>query len=433
MTDYVKSVLSISIFCVIKKLVSSNKIALIGWALSLVWIGYRTLPAYPVYPAILLCYLAVYFFLCHMEKDDKLSLTYSAMLITISSLFRHDLAGFTAITILTALLIRSILRGKKTWVFVGCYVASYLIIGLPIIVFVFINIDLKELVSQLILIPAEIMKKYRWLPYPNISFKNIVYFIFPLVLLAGFMISFLRICKDKASDNFKYGIFVISLTGILFFNQLRVRSDIYHLLPVALNSIILIPILWWLFSDKITIELRWVKNSIFIVILSIIFIIPIHEKLRSISKEYFQISKRSGLKRAGYSRIPDNLEKVVSYIQNNTTKNETIYVGVKNHDQFIVNYPAIYYLSARNYPTRFHQFDPGVSNTLSAQKHIVNELEISSTRKLILTQSYWYEPNDTRIDMKIDILDGYIKKYYEFEAEFGIFEVWNKKTVTIND
>lgn len=429
----VKSTLSISIFYVIRKLVFSNKIALIGWAMSIVWIGENTLPVYPVYPAILLTYLAVYFFLCHIEKNDNLLLIYSVMLITASSIFRHDLAGFTAVTILTAMLIRSVFNGKTTWPIIRCYVASYLIIGLPILVFIFINIEPKELVSQLLLIPAEIMPKYRWLPYPYLSRGTIAFFVFPLVLLTGFMVSLLRIIRYKESDNICYGIFVISLQGLLFSNQVRVRSDIWHLLPVALNSIILIPILWSLLSKTLIPYRRWIINSIFIVTFSIIFISPTHKKLHSIEINYFATNKKYGLKRAGYSRIPEDLEKVVSYIQNITTKDETIYVGVKNHDQFIVNHPIIYYLAARNYPTKFHQHDPGVSNTLSAQKQIIKELEISSTRKLILTKSYWFEPNDTRIDSKIDMLDVHIKRIYELEAEFGRYEVWSKKAVIINN
>lgn len=423
---FVKSMLSISIFLVIGKLVFSNAFALIGWALSVVWIGHLTLAAYPVYPALLLSYAAVYFILCYWAEGGNLPLVFCGMSVTLSALFRHDLAGFTAVSILSGLLVRGLLSGKLDRKGVGLYLVSYLIIGFPILVYILNHISFRELYNQLILIPADVIPKYRWLPYPAFTFMNRVFFIFPSVVALGLITFVFRILRKREGDNTSYGIFVISLQGILFFNQARVRSDIFHLLPVALSSIVLISILWSCFSSRLPMKIRWAAHTVFISLLCVTFASSFEMKFKSISKEYFILRRTSKLERAGFSGIPVALEQVISYIQNSTTEDETIYVGVMNHDKSLVNCPAVYYLSERNYSSRFHQFEFGVSNTVRAQKQIVKELESSSTRKLVLTNGYWFEPNGTRVDLKIDIIDGYIRKFYTLETRYGGFEIWNR-------
>lgn len=420
----IKALIAIVIFAIIRKLLSSNKAAILGWILALFWIGAADYPAYPVYPAILLIYLAIYFFLIHIEKNNSSALISSSILLTVSAIFRHDFAAYAAVTILSLLLLRKATEKRTTWFAISSYLGGFLIVGLPFLYFILIKFNLTQLFNQLIIHPLEITNKYRWLPYPPPSLENIAFYIFPLISVIGVCFSLFRIIKNKKTDPLSYGILTISLLGVLFFNQARARSDIIHLFPTAINSIILVPIMWVILSQLFSPNHRWVIRLLFIIAFTFTFISPIKKKILSFKTDSFIITGNHDLERAGYAQLPVHLKEIIKYIQSNTSSEEAIYVGVNNHDKFIINDIIIYYLSCRNYATRYHEFSPGIANTLLGQKTIISELKNSSNKLIVLSPGYWYEPNDTKIDFNIDIVDSYIRKNYDLKSSFGDYDVW---------
>ena len=128
-----------------------------------------------------------------------------------------------------------------------------------------------------------------------------------------------------------------------------------------------------------------------------------------------------------YQFITEDIKKVVSYIKMNTSKDDYIYVGVKNHDQFVTNYIAIYFLSNRNYTSRYHILNPGVQTTLKVQKEMVNEFKNRPPRLALLLTRFRTEPNLSSIDTKTDILDNYIASNFELKETYGFYEIWMKK------
>ena len=72
----IKSFLSIIIFLIIRRL-ASNKTAIIGWVMSLIWIEYTYFYVYPVYPAALFIFISIYFLLFHMEQEKTSYVVFS--------------------------------------------------------------------------------------------------------------------------------------------------------------------------------------------------------------------------------------------------------------------------------------------------------------------------------------------------------------------
>ena len=105
----IKSLLSLVVFLIIR-LLSSNKYALIGWAMSLIWGGHINFPAYPVYPSLLFTYISVYLLLLHFKQDKKYYIHLCAVSIVLAILFRHDLGGVAAIVITLVLIIRKLMK-----------------------------------------------------------------------------------------------------------------------------------------------------------------------------------------------------------------------------------------------------------------------------------------------------------------------------------
>jgi hypothetical protein len=135
------------------------------------------------------------------------------------------------------------------------------------------------------------------------------------------------------------------------------------------------------------------------------------------------------IQRATYQYISEDYKQIVSYVKKNTSKDDYIYVGVKNHDQFIFNDAIIYFLTGRNCATKYHELNPGHTTTLKIQEKMVNELRTNDTRLVVLAVRNRSEDNLSGIDTKINVLDNYIAANYELKEQLGLFEVWMKKGI----
>lgn len=431
----VKSLLAIITCAAIKKTCSSNAIAITGWFIALIYIGKFEFPAYPVYSAILLILVGVYFIIDYIQNNKTQHLIYAGFIITTAFMFRHDLAGMAAISIIFTLFLKNILENKTFFRSGFTFISGMLLVGLPILIYLANAIGIPLIIDQILLTPAEIMPRYRSLSYPtSLSYNSIQFYVYPFVLFAGFSVSIISIIRLKLHNRLSYGLFLLSLIGIFFLNQLRVRSDSIHLLPVVLLSSNVGPILFYILykktKDNLQVKLSRASAYLLLTIITVPLINPVFQKIKSINSNYFTLSNNSY--RSGYAYVEKSLQDLVLYIKNNTNINDTIYVGVDNHDHFIINDVIIYFLANRSCATKYHELHPGVTNTLNIQNDIIQEIEDTSAKLIILAPRYWKEPNETRIDSKIDCLDNYIREKYEFKKAFGIYKVWSQKSSVAN-
>ena len=153
---------------------------------------------------------------------------------------------------------------------------------------------------------------------------------------------------------------------------------------------------------------------------------PVTQKLTTITQNFTLPNKQY---RVGYAQIDQDLENLASFLRKNSSNMDAIFSGVTNHDQFIINDVIVYFLSSMRYSTKYHELHPGVTTTLPIQNMIINELENSAPRFVVLTSGYWHEPNETTTDLKIDRLDQYIRNNFKLFKIFGKYEIW----VPIND
>ena len=423
----IKSLLSLFIFLIIR-LLSSNKTAIVGWIMSLVWIEYSYFHAYPVYPAILFTFICIYCLLLHMKQDNLFYVVLGAVSMVCAILFRHDLGGLAAVAIALVLLLQKIMGRQKSWSPLICYIATGVITAMPAIIYFVVASDIEAIFNDLILIPLDMVGTQQRLPYPPLSRYNLPFFVFPFVLLAG-VITFFISLKGKMGNTVVYGILLISLVGIVFINQLWGRSDTIHLLPVALAGILLAPILFHVLSSMLSLNSRlyWVFFVLFIITFAITLSKPINKKMLFLPNNYNIAVVNPDIERAKYPFIPQDYKKVVSYIKKYTSKDDYIYVGVKNHDQFVFNDAIFYFLSERKSATKYHELNPGHTTTLEIQEEMVEEIRTTSTRLIVLAERYRKEANPSGIDTKIDLLDNYIFNNYEFKEKYGLFEIWMKK------
>lgn len=429
----IKSLLSLSIFLIIRSL-SSNTTAVIGWVMSLVWLQHSSFPAYPVYPSILFIFFSIYFLLIYMKEQKHYCVILSALSIVCAVLFRHDLGGYAAIVVTIVLIIRK-LAGVQSWAPLISFIASGIIAGLSVMFYFYINSATEFMLNDLISIPMAFLK-YQILPYPSLSRYTLPFFVFPIVLIIGIATSVIQI-KRKKDDTTAYVVLLISLIGIFFFNQVRVRSDIIHLLPVALSGILLAPILLYTLMKRLSLNI-WMYRTIFVLFFIVFGVtlskpVEVIDRLLSTTNGYIVKHINSDIERANYLNINADIKDTVVYIKDNTSKNEKIYVGVKNHDQFVFNDVIIYFLAERNCISRYHVLNPGVHTTLQVQREVIDEFKKQSPRLVVLVPRSGSEPNLSNVDTHIDLLDNYINNNYELIKTFGIYEIWMKRYNAIHD
>ena len=426
----IRSLIPVFIFIIIKNLNFSKKIAYFCWGMALIWSSYSGFPAYPVHTALLFIFISILCFLTYLSSKKNLWLFLAAAFMGLSALFRHDLAAMATAATLTTLFINIKKEKNSFWPPIVYFMGGYLLVGLPVTVYFVNAIGLQTFIDYLIILPAEIIPKYRAVPYPSILDFELQFFIFPLILLGAFLISLKAIFREKSQKYSSYTVFQLGLMGILFMNQVRVRSDNIHLLPVALVSITTIPA-WFSFLKSYQKRLRPTAQKlsalIYGLVICLVFIVPIVEKVLSINKDYFKLHANQTVPAATYITIPNDLENLAIYLQSITSENESIYVGVKNHDQFIANDVIIYFLSNRQYGTRYHELHPGIANTLAVQQEIIQEINNVLVRVIVLTSRPSFEDNDSKIDSGVDLLDNYIAINFELTEQIGEYEVWIRR------
>jgi len=419
----VRSLLALCGFLIIKTLGFSIKAAVVGWAMALAWTTSTWFAAYPVYVALVLILAGIVFYLHHLENKRARWPFYSGLLMALGATFRHDLGGMAAIVLLIALFLGKARGADGDWRSIGAYVGGILLAGLPVVLYLIAAVGIGPVVDQLIVTPADVMPRYRWLPYPAFSFDTLAFYLFPLFLCIGSILSLILIVRKHQQETFAYGLFVLSSTGLLFVNQVRVRSDEIHLFPAAIAGIVVLPGLVSFLLSSSSKAARAVAWG-FVLAASALFVGRAGDTIESLPRDRSVTLDRSAIGRAGFARMDPDLADVVSFIQDHTAENEAIYVGVKNHDQFLINDVIIYFLAGRPYATRYHELHPGVTTTSSVQQEIVQELKTAPVRLIVLSSGYWPEPNQTRIDGNVDLLDRYIAEHYALVDKFGAYELW---------
>ncbi len=423
----IKSLLSLCIFFIIRFL-SSSRYALAGWLMSLIWIMNGPYPAYSVYPSMLFIYISVYCVLLQMKEQKNYYLVLSAVLVVISILFRHDLGGFTAIVITIVLLLRRLVR-VEAWTPLVLFVVSGIVAALPVILYFVIYSDVEAVLNDLILIPMTYLK-HQTLFYPSLSRWNLPYYIFPAIIVIGTIVAIILIIQKK-DDTKAYALLLISIVGVFCFDRIRMRPDKAHLLPVALTGILLAPILLDILLKELFIT-KWQKRvsfAVFVIIFGITLSKPIEVITMILSRSNYYIVNNFSpdFERAKYQYVSGDIKNVVSFINRNTSKDDYIYVGVKNHDKFVFNDILIYFLSERNYASRYHTLNPGVQTTRKVQNEMIAEFKRNRPRLVVLGSRTWNEPNLSGIDTNVDLLDNYISDNFELKKTYGPYEIWMNK------
>jgi hypothetical protein len=192
----------------------------------------------------------------------------------------------------------------------------------------------------------------------------------------------------------------ISVFALLMIKQLLNRADVVHLMPLLLISIILVSIMFRFLFKAFYVTILCSATFIFLLISAI-----------STNKKNIKNNLCENLTDLPLCTMDNEKKNLLKYIKTHISANESFYVGVFNHDKFLINDVIFYFLCDANISTKYTELHPGLTNTKEIQKEIVAELS-QNNQYIILAENYWYENNKTNIDYHVDLLDSYIQKNY---------------------
>jgi len=290
----------------------------------------------------------------------------------------------------------------------------------------------------------------RWKPYPSIIpppiplnqgilgirinfpiFLNWLHFYLPIFVYctAIFHCVFLFF-KKRVSFNIQFfGTISLLIFGVLLFAQALSRYDDIHILPSSIIALLILISL----VDRLLLNLHnlVIKYFFLLILTTFVFlylISPIRGLLYTINN-FSPFGCYSNIERAGCIYIRGDQEQAVEYIMAHTKDSESIFVGNRRHDLIFLNDIGFYFLSNRRSATKYHELFPGVASTRAIQEEIVHDVVSKNVNWVVLfDEPESGEPNASSVNSGVHFLDDFIHSKYAPVAEFGSYEIWNKRT-----
>ena len=388
------------------------------------WLHVFAFCGYPVYPFLALALFGLLALLRSIRIQSWRWGIGAGLLAGGSTLFRHDMGILFILGVSMALAVFSAhahfrrtsnssnLRHLTVIVPLSATVLPLVATGILLVAGC--GADMWEQLIQ----AATTFSAYRGLPYPSLpeiitgkyeslyAIRSALIYRIPFILFPGILMgmgvcgamSLLRRRELRDSDNL---CIILLFAGLAFAPQAFGRSDFMHLLPMGLIAVVDSYIL-------VAACRAWFLRMALVLLATAFWWLPLRDYSPSWS--------------GPIPAMTEDLADVVSYVRHHH-QGEAIYVGVENHDQFVANAPAIYFLAGSKYGTEYHWLEPGVVTTRQVQEKIVDDLVKNQVQVIILSNQASEEPNESSIDRHVDILDQHIRDHYQEIKRYGQYRV----------
>jgi len=428
------SLISYTVYFVASKVVL-KKFALLGFLYSLAWLKSYVVYNRTLQPAILFSILTLLFILKYIYTNAKRWLFTSGILIGIVTLFRQDFGFYVFVTAFSTVLVyhfkfffkegfRNIL--KLNLIRISVLISGIFVVVIPVIAYFYFNSGLQDLIKDTIIFPLKVYPKVRYIPYPNLSIDNIIFYI-PFFILLIALVSIFKVTWNNGTAIEKkiWAIIFCFILTLGLFVYTGVLSGHCHLLPTMIPVILIFVFIFDDLVDKITKKVNPLLSKVFLTIFFIISFILMYQVL----KDYYFIYNRDNFflnsKRA--KDFLDNSKSAyyqtdaIEFIRENTDFDEKIFVANIRHDKVVNSDVMFYFLSERDSATKYYELHPGVTPTREVQERIIKDLQDNDVRFIIKWCRDWdsNEPNESSKSSKIFLLDEFIDKNYKLVKRFG--------------
>ncbi|OGW84682.1 MAG: hypothetical protein A2987_06520 [Omnitrophica bacterium RIFCSPLOWO2_01_FULL_45_10] len=451
-TILVETLICLLVFYIGKK-VTSSKYALLGMILCLIVISSYGRPiAVPTWPAIALSLLSVLFLLNFFEKERMGYLVFSGFFAGLVFIFRHDAGLWTTIPGAAGIWMHAIRKGKygkssaaeiaqETVRLLSIYAAFACFFIAALGVWLYKNQALNDALRSLFMFPSEYIAKAA-VPFPKFCFnpsmifhrgslfiKNNQFYVPILTCAASAILLIIDIVSKKILDKKIISLTVILLLGILYLQQVMIRTDLPHLASAFAPSAILFAAMFTSEAPIKNMLLRTARISI-VSVMSLFMALLLYIAAESYLKETFV---KAHIKREiepvhfdrGTLYVPDDgrdaIISLVAFVKDHTKQNEKIYVGNMDHSVREFNqYHVLYFLTGRMSAVKYYELCAGLQSRFNIQEEMIESLKRDKTRFVIL-RSYGTD------ESSLGPLDKFIRENYKLSTIIDTAHIYVKK------
>jgi len=117
--------------------------------------------------------------------------------------------------------------------------------------------------------------------------------------------------------------------------------------------------------------------------------------------------------------------QTVEFLIEHTRPEDTLYVGLPEHDRIFINDNMTYFATRRLPATKWSQFDPFLQNSVQTQQEMIADLERNKPPYVVLDSEFdgMREPNESSVHTGVHLLDDYIAQDYRRVQTFGKMRV----------
>jgi hypothetical protein len=426
---------------------TSGALAYLAFACAALLLGSAGFYSYAVFPAMALGLLAIVSLLAYTDTGQRKWLYVSGLLIGLAMFIRWDIGLYAGVSSAAALLLFQLLRVAPGSTFAARVRAATLDIATPAaaaLVVVLVSYGLVaaasgfgDLWDQVVAIPATLLRRVRWLPYPDVwpppadrsstAYWVWLHFYTPLLIYGvAFMVYAVSILTKRAVIDTRFaGRIAVTVLGVLLFAQALSRYDYIHAIPTSIPaSLVAITLL----SPDVVISINRFVRPLYIVLIAAFVLLYIVSPVRLLQKTWRDFPPSacySQIERASCAPLNPDQAQAVNYLRTHAQADELIFVGNQRHDSIFVNDIGFYYLSGHPSASRYSELYPGVATTLPVQQAIIQELDSKNVRWLVLVNiGPSQEPNASADSSGVVLLDEFIRANFRNVAEFGAYQIW---------
>lgn len=460
----VRIALALVIYVLAAQLLRSWQWALAPYVAAAVLLAAATFYGYAVFPALLFGFAALTLTFRYVDDSRRRWLVGAGVLTGFTTFFRLDLGFYTAASVGVLLILIWLLppddsrrwrhRTQHLLVNVATAATPALLLIVAFYGYLVSVAGFAAMVDNLLVFPATTFRAVRWLPYPALTpdwsiwsgpggvgvrlermLGDYLRFYIPLLVygLSTLLLVWSAVRSLRGGARFaRTDVMAASLVvmGVGMFVQALSRYDEIHVLPASLVVVILIT---WLVRQIPS--RQWdrpiVAAPVVIVLLTpvLLYFVSPYLDLAEYVRRHPPTACFSTLPRAGCVATLPGQEEIVRLLDRQSPDRGPIFSGLLRHDNVFVNDVSIYFLAGRPIATRYHELHPGVTTTRPVQEEMIAEFATHKPEWLVLlTWGNPNEPNASRFNSGVTLLDDYIREHYRKSLTTGAYELWRRQS-----
>jgi hypothetical protein len=339
------------------------------------------------------------------------------------------------------------------------YLPGFAVVTLPPALYYLSLASLRPLLYDIVVFPSKYYYHARNMPFPRISLRAIedlaVYVPVVVIGIAAYAVVADRLkarenqpsVQGQFEERRRHGFLVaFGLLTLSMYVKGLIRLGLAQMYLAIIPSLLLTGALY---QQRLT--FRGPVRVLLMVVVWISLLAPamysvgvlkdMHAQHSSIPNRVWRMARRtvpaiqetwcktSNPATRGICFLPEDYRiRAIEFIDNHTSPNQKLFVGLSRHDKIFVNDNIIYFASHRLPATRWSHFDPDLQTRYDIQVQMVDDLEASQPPYVILDSEFdnVHEPNDSSRSSGVTLMDDYLHKNYRYNQSFGALSIWQR-------